>query len=150
MGVDDVDCMHRCAQAAAQADAAGGFPNGSCVVSVDGEILGLSGSRAEDTPDPTAHAEVSAIRAAASVHGAGALVGATLFTTLEPCAMCLHAAAAAGVVRIVLGCRRSAVGDSAYVSTISADELAAQLIRPIELTYLPVQGIAERVRAFLS
>lgn len=147
--MDESDAMELCSEAAAAAHAAGGFPNGACVVS-GGEVLATSYSRAEDKPDPTAHAEVSAIRLAAAGAGPQRIRGATLVTTLEPCAMCLHAAASAGVARIVYGCRRLEVGDDAYVSSMSAAELADRLIQPIELHHLPTDGIAERVRRFLS
>ncbi|MEM7285224.1 MAG: deaminase [Actinomycetota bacterium] len=146
----DRSVMDLCVESASAAAEAGAFPNGSAVVGVDGAVLAVSRSHAEDTPDPTAHAEVSAIRAAAAGHGVRVLEGGTLFTTLEPCAMCLHAAASAGIVRIVYGCERSAVGDGAYVSTASAADLSARLIRPIVLEHLPAPGIADRVTRFLT
>ena len=124
--------MGACLDAAEEAARAGDFPNGACVVVGQG-VVAVSGSEANDGTDPTAHAEVVSLRKAAA--SGRLLPGATLFTTLEPCAMCLHSAVVAGVREIVFACKRSDVGDAAYVSNLDATAMAEQLLQPLILTH---------------
>lgn len=81
----------------------GDVPVGAVVLSPDGDLLGVGTNRREADGDPTAHAEVLALRAAASARGGWRLDGCSLVVTLEPCAMCAGAAVLARVQRIVLG-----------------------------------------------
>lgn len=141
--------MGVCLDAAQGAARAGDFPNGACVV-VGQHMVAVSGSDAKNGADPTAHAEVLALRKAAA---SGRLApGATLFTTLEPCAMCLHSAAVAGVTEIVFAGTRSDVGDAAYVSKLDATAMVKQLFHPLTLTHHgDANGrVAKLVTAFLS
>ena len=73
------------------------------VVERDGRVLARAGNRCRELSDPTAHAEMLAIRAACAAEGSERLVGATLWVTLEPCAMCAQAIAHARVDRVVFG-----------------------------------------------
>jgi tRNA(adenine34) deaminase len=93
--------------ALAEADAAaaaGEVPVGCVVVGADGEEIGRGRNGREALADPTAHAEMIAIRAAASRVGGWRLEGASAFVTLEPCAMCAGALVLARVARVVYGC----------------------------------------------
>ena len=74
-----------------------------CVIAMEGNIVSRAGNRVRELKDPTAHAEILAIRKAASGLGTERLAGATLYVTLEPCAMCAAAAAHARIGRIVWG-----------------------------------------------
>ena len=74
---------------------------GAVVVSASGEILGRAGNRTEADCDPTAHAEILAIREAAHKVGAPRLVDCDLYVTLEPCAMCAAAISFARLRRVV-------------------------------------------------
>jgi len=85
------------------AAAAGEVPVGAVVVSADGELLARAHNRRESGGDPLAHAELLAIRQAAREVGGWRLVGATLYVTLEPCAMCAGALVLARVGRLVYG-----------------------------------------------
>ena len=80
----------------------GEVPVGAVVV-VDGEIVAAAHNLRESTADPTAHAEVLALRAAGQVLGTWRLSDATLYVTLEPCAMCAGAAVSARLGRLVYG-----------------------------------------------
>jgi tRNA(adenine34) deaminase len=85
---------------AAQAAAAGEAPVGAVIVA-NGEILAAERNRMREQNDPTAHAELMAIRAALAKRGTGRLDGCDLYVTLEPCAMCAGAIAHARVRRVV-------------------------------------------------
>ena len=78
-------------------------PIGAVVLGPDGDILGAGCNEREAHGDPTAHAEVVAIRAAAATLGSWRLAGCTLVVTLEPCTMCAGAIVLARVPRVVFG-----------------------------------------------
>ena len=81
----------------------GDVPVGAVILGPDGDLLGVGTNRREADGDPTAHAEMLALRAAASARGGWRLDGCSLVVTLEPCAMCAGAAVLARVQRIVIG-----------------------------------------------
>lgn len=89
-------------QARAAADR-GEVPVGAVVVGADGRVLAAEGNRTRELHDPTAHAEVLAIRAACRVVGSDRLPGATLWVTLEPCPMCAAAISFARIARLYYG-----------------------------------------------
>lgn len=84
------------------AAAAGDVPIGAVIVQ-EGELIAAAGNRREADRDPTAHAEVLAIRQAAAVLGGWRLPRTTLYVTLEPCAMCAGAIVLARIPRVVFG-----------------------------------------------
>ncbi len=81
----------------------GEVPIGCVVVGPDGAVLARAGNRTEETRDPTAHAELLAIRAAAKKLGAPRLVDCDLYVTLEPCPMCAQAISFARLRRVYYG-----------------------------------------------
>ncbi len=83
--------------------ATGDVPIGAVVVAEDGEVVGVGRNVRERDADPTGHAEVVALRAAAAAHGEWRLSGCTLVVTLEPCTMCAGAAVLSRVDRVVFG-----------------------------------------------
>jgi tRNA(adenine34) deaminase len=94
----------RLAIAEAHAAAARGeVPVGAAVVAADGEVLAVAGNRTLELKDPTAHAEVLAIREAAHKLGSERLVDCDLYVTLEPCAMCAAAISFARIRRVYFG-----------------------------------------------
>jgi len=97
------DAMRLALDAAALAPAHGDVPVGAVVVDVSGEVLGTGHNDREGSGDPTAHAEVLALRAAAVSAGSWRLTGCTLVVTLEPCTMCAGAAVLSRVDRVVYG-----------------------------------------------
>lgn len=106
--------MRAALAAARRAPATGDVPIGAAVFGPDGAALAAACNAREATGDPTAHAEVLALRAAAAVHGDGwRLAGCTLAVTVEPCTMCAGALVLARVDRVVFGAwepRTGAVG----------------------------------------
>ena len=85
-------------------------PVGACVVSLTGELLAVAGNRTRADCDPTAHAEIIALRAAARRIENYRLVGAVVYSTIEPCAMCAGALVQARVRRLVYGARDERAG----------------------------------------
>lgn len=88
--------------AARAAAEAGEAPIGAVLVSAEGAVLAIAGNRPIAEHDPTAHAEISALRAGGAARGNYRLVGCTLYVTLEPCAMCAGAIAHARLARLVI------------------------------------------------
>ncbi|WP_199221276.1 nucleoside deaminase [Maritimibacter sp. 55A14] len=85
------------------AAARGEVPVGAVVVSPAGKIVAAAGNRCEELADPTAHAEILALRAACKAAGSPRLPGHALYVTLEPCPMCAAAIAAARIERLLYG-----------------------------------------------
>ncbi len=98
----DTDWMRRAIARARDAAAAGEVPVGALLVR-EGAVLGEGWNRPIGTHDPTAHAEVVALRAAGAAAGDYRLAGSTLYVTLEPCIMCAAALIHARVDRVVFG-----------------------------------------------
>ena len=95
--------MRQALLAAREAGLRGDVPVGAVVLGPDGSPIGVGGNERELTGDPTAHAEVVAIRRAAEVLGRWRLTGCTLVVTLEPCTMCAGAIVAARIDHLVFG-----------------------------------------------
>ncbi len=99
----DLLAMRRALALAEQAEAGGDVPVGAVVTDAAGTVIGEGRNLRELTHDPTAHAEVVALRAAAASAGTWHLAGCTLVVTLEPCVMCAGAVLQARVPRLVFG-----------------------------------------------
>ncbi|WP_349308075.1 tRNA adenosine(34) deaminase TadA [Pseudofrankia sp. BMG5.36] len=99
----DLASMRLALAEAARAPEGGDVPVGAVVIGADGTLLGRGHNVREATGDPTGHAEVIALRAAAAAVGEWRLTGATLVVTLEPCTMCAGALVLARVARLVYG-----------------------------------------------
>ncbi len=95
--------MGEAVSAAREAARRGEVPVGACVVGAGGELLAVAGNRTREDCDPTAHAEVLALREAARRAGNYRLTGAVVYSTIEPCAMCAGALVQARVARLVYG-----------------------------------------------
>jgi tRNA(adenine34) deaminase len=102
------------------AGAAGEVPIGA-VVAVDGHVVARAGNRRERDADPTAHAEVLALRDAARAAGSWRLDGATLVVTLEPCPMCAGALVNARVAQVVFGAANTDNGACGTLYNLCAD-----------------------------
>jgi tRNA(adenine34) deaminase len=102
----DDEYMDLALRHAEEAFTRGDWPVGSVIVR-DGVVLGSGQNRQNTEGDVTIHGELDAIRAALRVHGAAAVAGAALYTTMEPCPMCAWALKLAGIRRLVLGTRHA-------------------------------------------
>ena len=102
-GAEDERLMREAVGAAREAAGRGEVPVGAVVVSAEGRVLAVAGNRTRTDCDPTAHAEVVALREAARRAGNYRLTGAVVYSTIEPCAMCAGALVQARVARLVYG-----------------------------------------------
>jgi tRNA(adenine34) deaminase len=120
--MSDVDWMRRALALAGRAEAQGEVPVGALVVRGD-TVLGEGWNRPIGSRDPTAHAEIVALRAAALAADDYRLGGTTLYVTLEPCPMCAAAMAHARIARLVFGAwdlRQGAAGSAFNLVTADA------------------------------
>jgi tRNA(adenine34) deaminase len=102
------------------AAARGEVPVGAVLVSPDGRILAAAGNRTRELADPTAHAELLAIREAARAQGSERLTGCDLYVTLEPCPMCAAAIGQARIARLYYGAADPKSGGVAHGPRIFA------------------------------
>jgi len=98
----------------------GEVPVGAVVVSPDGEVVARAGNRVRELRDPTAHAELLAIRAACATLGSERLAGHDLYVTLEPCPMCAAAVATARIARLYYGAADPKSGGVAHGARVFA------------------------------
>ena len=143
---DDEARMHRAIELAAEAETGGDVPIGAVLVC--GERVFEARNEKEKRPDPTAHAEMLAIRAAAEALGVWRLPNATLYVTKEPCAMCAGAIVAARIERLVFGCRDPKGGAAGSVIDVFASEAVNHRVA-VESGVLGSET-AEQLRAFFS
>ncbi len=131
MTPDHVHFMNLALEEAEKAGAAGNLPVGSLIVR-DGAVIGLGQNRTSSHHDPTAHAEVDAVRDACRKLETTDVAGATCYTTMEPCPMCCWALQEAKVVRLVLGARHAGMKRTDY-GDYSVETLLALTGRGMEI-----------------
>src|SRR5579864_5930420 len=112
--------MQRALELATIAEERGDVPGGAVLV-IDGQIASVGFNQKEANHDPTAHAEIVALRQAAARRGGWRLNGATLYVTKEPCVMCAAACVAARIERIVYACDDPKGGGAGSVYDITND-----------------------------
>jgi len=100
-GMNDAEAIALALEEAKFAAARGEVPVGAVLLADDGSLLAKDGNRILELKDPTAHAEMLVMRAGAKALGNERLIGATLYVSLEPCAMCAGAMAMARIGRLV-------------------------------------------------
>lgn len=102
--------MRKAIEAATEAEKLDEVPIGACLIDGEGRILAVAGNRTITESDPTAHAEILVLREAAALVGNYRLTDATIYTTIEPCAMCAGALVNARVKRLVYGAQDERFG----------------------------------------
>lgn len=107
---EDEFWMRKAIEAAKAARDSGEVPIGACLINNQGELIAVAGNQTVSTCDPTAHAEILVLRAAARKTGNYRLTDAVVYTTIEPCAMCAGALVNARVKRLVYGARDERFG----------------------------------------
>ncbi len=101
----------------------GEVPVGACITDNNGSLIGAGFNRTISENDPTAHAEIVAIRSAAAVIGNYRLVGLTIYTTIEPCVMCAGALVNARLERLVYGAADERFGAAGSVFSLCNSQL---------------------------
>jgi tRNA(adenine34) deaminase len=129
--ITDEEFMRQALALARQGAQADEVPVGALVV-IDGEILGSGSNAPIAHTDPTAHAEILAIRQAAARMGNYRLTGATLYCTLEPCVMCAGALVVARVQRLVFGARDLRFGGVRSKFQIADSEVLNHRVEVVE------------------
>ncbi len=127
----DEEFMREALRLARDAEAAGEVPVGAVVV-VDGDVLGRGRNSPVGRCDPTAHAEILALREAASAAGNYRLEAATLYVTLEPCVMCAGALVTSRVKRLVFGSRDLRFGGVRSKFRVADSELLNHRVEVVE------------------
>ena len=117
----DAVFMRAAIDAAREAAALGEVPVGAVIVR-EGRVIATGFNQPIGTHDPTAHAEIRALRAAAQALGNYRLVGCQLYVTLEPCAMCVGAIQHARIARLVFGARDPKTGACGSVVDLMAEQ----------------------------
>jgi len=118
---EDERCMGLALEEARRAEAGGEVPVGAVVV-LDGRLIGRGHNRVIASSDPTAHAEILALREAGAGMGNYRLTGAALYATLEPCSMCCGAAVNARVARVIYGAVDPKAGAAQSLYRLLEDE----------------------------
>jgi guanine deaminase len=133
------------AVALAQANAERGEAPFGAVVTRDEAAIASAANAMSQGPDPTAHAEVMAIRAACRALGTLGLEGATVYASCEPCPMCLASAVMTGVSRVVYAAPKESAEWAGFVFTEPAAALheASYASRPVPIEHLPIEGADE-------
>ncbi len=140
--------MQRALAVGAEASAAGDVPVGALVVDATGTVLATGFNERELTGDPTAHAEVLALRRAAAVVGEWRLTGCTLVVILEPCTMCAGAAVLARVDRVVYGAVDPKAGAAGSLWDVLRDRRLNH--RPEVVGGVLAEACAASLRAFFA
>ncbi len=138
----DVEAMRVALDEARAATFTGDVPVGAVVLAADGVVVGRGHNLREGAGDPTAHAEILALRSAAATLGTWRLEGCTLVVTLEPCTMCAGALVLARVSRLVMGAWDPKAGACGSTSDVVRDR---RLGHRVEV----VPGVLERESALL-
>jgi tRNA(adenine34) deaminase len=118
--MNDEHFMRRALELAGRAEGEGEVPVGALVV-LDEQVIGEGWNRPISASDPSAHAEIQALRAAASARRNYRLLGAVLYVTLEPCAMCVGAMFHARIGRVVYGAADPKTGAAGSVLNLFAE-----------------------------
>jgi tRNA(adenine34) deaminase len=127
----DAEFMERALGAARAAALHDDVPVG-CVLVADGQVIGVGENRRETDRDPTAHAEMTALRDAAARRGGWRMDGVTAYVTLEPCVMCAGALLNARIARVVIGAMDEKAGAVGSRYNVLSDP---RLLHEADVTY---------------
>jgi tRNA(Arg) A34 adenosine deaminase TadA len=114
---------------------AGGFPVG-CVIVEDGKIVARGVSNGKQLVDPTSHAETDAIRALCKSRRTRFLKNCTLYSSCEPCLMCLASSVWARIPRIVFACERKNIPSNYFESNLSIESFLETVKHPLQVEFV--------------
>jgi tRNA(adenine34) deaminase len=147
-GMGFQDHMEAALEEARAAAARGEVPVGAVVVGADGAVVARAGNRVLELKDPTAHAEILAIRTACAAAGSERLPGHAIYVTLEPCPMCSAAIAGARIARLVYGAADPKSGGVAQGPRIFSHPQCHH--RPEVLDGIGAEAAAALLRSFFN
>jgi len=140
--------MNAALEQARAAEKRGEVPVGAVIVAPDGRVVAAAGNRTREMNDPTAHAEILALRAACAEAGSERLPDHDLYVTLEPCAMCAAALAAARIRRIYYGAADPKSGGVAHGARVFSHKQAHHV--PEIYDGIGAQEAADILKAFFA
>ncbi len=152
---DEGDFLRRAIALAVENASAGQLPFGALVVR-DGGILATGVNTSLRDNDPTAHAEVGAIRKACRDLHALALPGATLVSSCEPCALCHTAAASAGILRVVYAAPKElaveilGAPEDPHAALLTKMQRALRSLAPQQIVHVPIEGAGRPFERFTT
>jgi len=126
--------MARAIMKARESVAAGGFPAGAIVV-LDGKIIGEGISIGHLLNDPTSHGEMAAIRDACRNIETANLKGGVLYSSMQPCVMCLGAAMWGSISKVFYACAKNRVSDEYYGGHYGTQEINSTFTKPLEFIH---------------
>jgi tRNA(Arg) A34 adenosine deaminase TadA len=133
--MDDRKFLQKAILKARESVAQGGFPAGAIVVR-NGEVVGEGVSVGNKLNDPTGHSEVASIRDACKNLSTTNLSDSVLYTSMQPCLMCLGASTWSAISKIVFACSKEKVSADYYEGRYQSSAINSELARPIELVHL--------------
>ncbi len=134
--MDDKDFLIQAINQAKESVSQGGFPAGTIIVK-EGKIISKGVSIGNIIHDPTSHGEVDAIRGACKNTNSKILEGAIIYSSLEPCMMCLTASMWASVSKIVYACGKEKVSAEYYGGNYKTSDVVDTFLRKIEIVQIP-------------
>ncbi len=132
--MNDKDFLLKAIEQSKESVQQGGFPAGTVIVK-DGKVIATGISVGNILHDPTSHGEVNAIRNASKALESSSLDGVTIYSSLEPCMMCLGASMWARVSRIVFACGKPSVSSEYYGGDYTSLEINKVFAQPIEIVH---------------
>lgn len=132
--MDEEKFLELAIEKARESVASGGFPAGAIVVR-DGAVVGEGVSIGNKIHDPTSHGEMAAIRDACKSLQQKELTDAVLYSSMQPCLMCLGAIFWSGIRRVVYACAQECVSSDYYGGRYHTDVINSKLLPPIELIH---------------
>jgi guanine deaminase len=134
--MNDKEFIQQAIEKAKESVQKGGFPAGAIIVK-DGKIIGEGISIGNKLNDPTNHGEIAAIQNACENLQTTDLSGSILYSSLEPCLMCLGAIAWSSISKVIFACSKEKVSPDYYSGNYKSAEINKTLIQPIELVNIP-------------
>ncbi len=145
----NLDYLKLAIEKAKESFQAGGFPAGAVIVK-DGVVVGEGTSVGLLNNDPIEHGEVNAIRKACLKLNSPWIKGAVLYSSMEPCLMCLGASGWAQISDVYFACKKETAGDGSYLGSYSNKYIADTFTNKVNLEYVEVPGFEKELLEMIS
>lgn len=148
--VTDDALLEMACRLAVESATTGGGPFGAVVASSDGEVVATGTNRVTASNDPTAHAEIGALRAAGAALARPGLAGCVLYASCQPCPMCMTAAWWSGVDRIVYAATAEQASEAGFADSALWDAVTHPATAPVAPEHHQVAGATEPFAAWAA